>query len=84
LVAGRAGGAAMIADEPDLVDALDFNRFDEIARLAAFAASYLHSIALAADRGDVLTARVHCHQVASVTREAFALVKTLGEPEVCE
>jgi hypothetical protein len=72
------------SDEPDLVDALDFGRFDEIARLATLAASYWHSIQLAAERGDVLTARVHCHQVRLVTREAFALVKILGEPEVCE
>jgi hypothetical protein len=68
----------------DLVDALDVGRLDEIGRLAALAASYWHSIELAAGRGDVLTARVHCHQVRSVTVEAFALVKTLGEPEVCE
>lgn len=73
----------MIADEPDVVGALDINRFDEIARLAALAASYWASIELAAGRGDVLTARVHCHQVRSVTVEAFALVKSLGQPEVC-
>jgi hypothetical protein len=72
------------SDDGRLADALDFDRYAEIARLAALAASYWHSVALAADRGDVLTIRVHCHQVASVTREAFALVKTLGEPEVCE
>ena len=71
------------ADEHDIVEALDFDRFAEIARLAELASSYWCSIALAAGRGDVLTARVHCHQVAGVTREAFALVKTLGSPEAC-
>ena len=34
-------------------------RLDEIARLAELAASYWHSIELAADRGDELTVRVH-------------------------
>jgi hypothetical protein len=72
------------ADEHDLVEALDFDRFAEIARLAVLAASYWHSIALAADRGDVLTACVHAHQVRAVTVEALALVKSLGEPEACE
>jgi len=69
------------ADEHALVEALDFDRFAEIARLAALAASYWHSIALAAERGDILTTRVHAHQVRNVTVEAFAIVKTLGEPE---
>ena len=72
------------ADEHALVQALDLDRFAEIARLAVLAASYWHSIQLAADRGDVLTIRVHAHQVGGVTREAFALVKTIGQPEACE
>jgi hypothetical protein len=62
--------------------ALDAVRLDEIARLAELAASYWHSIALAADRGNRLTVATHCRQVASVTREAFAIVKTLGSEEV--
>jgi hypothetical protein len=49
-----------------------------IAELAYRAASYWHSIALAAERGERLTVEVHCRQVAAVTREAFATVKTLG------
>jgi hypothetical protein len=71
------------ADEHALIEALDLDRFAEIARQAMLAASYWQSIALAADRGDVLTIRVHCHQVRSVTVEAFAIVKSLGEPDVC-
>jgi hypothetical protein len=59
-------------------DALDFVRFDEIARLAGLAASYWHSVELAADRGDPLTIAVHCKQVVAVTREACKLVGTLG------
>ena len=51
---------------PSLVDALDFGRFDAIAELAECAASYWHSVALAADRGERLTIEVHCRQVAAV------------------
>ena len=61
---------------------LDAVRLDEIGRLASLAASYWHSIELAADRGNTLTVVTHCRQVAAVTREAFAVVKTLGSGEV--
>jgi hypothetical protein len=69
------------AASPRIEDALDFARLDEIARLAALASSYWRSVELAADRGDTLTVVVHCKQIAAVTREAFAIVKTLGETE---
>jgi hypothetical protein len=62
----------------DADSALDFIRFEEISRLATRAASYWQSIALAAERGEARTVTVHCKQVADVTREAFAVVKTLG------
>jgi hypothetical protein len=62
-------------------DALDFTRLDEIGRLAALASSYWRSVELAVDRGDTLTVVVHCEQLAAVVREAFAIVKTLGETE---
>ena len=65
-----------------IADALDFTRLDEIARLAALATSYWRSVELAAERGDALTLVVHCKQLAAVTREAFAIVKTLGETDV--
>jgi hypothetical protein len=61
--------------------ALDFARWDEIARLSELATSYWTSVALAADRGDALTVVVHCKQVLAVTREAFTLVKQLGQEE---
>jgi hypothetical protein len=61
-----------------LTAALDYGRFDAIAEFAERAASYWHSIALAADRGDRLTIEVHCRQLAAITREAFSIVKTLG------
>ena len=71
----------MSGSEQTLAGALDLGRFDEIGRLAELAASYWHSMALAADRGDALTVFVHCRQVAAVSRETFAIVKTLGETE---
>jgi hypothetical protein len=73
-----APGNSVDAVEPEIGSALDFVRLDEIARLAALAASYWHSIELAADRGDILTMRVHVHQVVRVTREAMTAMKTLG------
>jgi hypothetical protein len=62
----------------EITAALDYSRFDQIAELAEKAASYWHSVALAADRAERLTIEVHCRQVAAVTREAFATVKALG------
>jgi hypothetical protein len=65
-----------------IADALDVGRFERLAELADLAASYWRSVALAADRREALTVTVHCKQVAAVTREAFALAKTLGSTEV--
>ena len=70
-----------IAREETIADALDVARLDELARTADLAASYWHSVALAADRGDVHTLILHCHQLAAVTREAFALARALGSAE---
>jgi hypothetical protein len=64
-----------------IADALDVGRFDRLAELGELAASYWRSVALAADRGEALTVTVHCKQVAAVTREAFAVARTLGSPE---
>jgi hypothetical protein len=63
---------------PTLASALDPARFDAIAEFADLAASYWRSIAEAASRGERLTVETHCRQVAAVTRETFATVKTLG------
>jgi hypothetical protein len=46
--------------------------------MADLAASYWRSAAEAAYRDDQLTLEVHCRQLAILTREAFATVKTLG------
>jgi hypothetical protein len=64
------------AASPRIEVALDFASLDEIAGLAALATSYWRSVELAAERGDALTL-----VVAAVAREAFAIVKTLGETE---
>jgi hypothetical protein len=66
------------AERPRIEDALDFVRLDEIGRLAGRAASYWHSVELAADRGDTLTVVTHCKQVTAITREVLTLVGTLG------
>jgi hypothetical protein len=65
-------------------DALDCVRLDEIVRLADRASSYWQSTMLAAERGEALTVVTHCKQIAAVTREAFAIVKTLGRTEPAE
>jgi hypothetical protein len=66
------------AGPPRIENALDCVRLHEIARLASLAASYWHSVELAADRGDTLTVATHCKQVTAVTRETLTLVGTLG------
>jgi hypothetical protein len=74
--------ARPVLDEPvashRIEDSLDCVRLDEIARLAGLAASYWHSVELAADRGDTLTVVTHCKQVTAISREAFALAGALG------
>jgi hypothetical protein len=74
--------ASQVVDEPAatpcIEDAIDYIRLNEIGRLAGLAASYWHSVELAADRGDLLTLAVHTKQVVSVTRETLTLVGTLG------
>jgi hypothetical protein len=69
------------ATRQSLAGALDYGRLDAIAELADLAASYWHSVALAAARGERGTITVHCRQLAAVTKEAFATVKALGSAE---
>ena len=57
-------------------------RREAVVELADLAASYWRSAAEAAYRDDQLTLEVHCRQIAAVTREAFATVKTLGGGEL--
>jgi hypothetical protein len=69
-------------ENPPLAEALDVARFDELARLAELASSYWRSVALAADRGEIHTAVLHCKQAAAVTKAAFALARAIGSREV--
>jgi hypothetical protein len=69
------------AAAPSLADAVDYGRLNTIAELADLAASYWHSVALAASRSERLTIEIHCRQIAAVTREAFAAVKALGSAQ---
>jgi hypothetical protein len=73
--AGSSTTAKSPPEAPDRGDA--FLLLDQIAAAAELAASYWRSVALAADRGDIVTVLTHFSQVAAVTREAFALAKTL-------
>jgi hypothetical protein len=77
-LASTTHNAASASSAAELIAALDYSRFDQIAELAERAASYWRSVALAAARAERLTIEVHCRQVAAVTREAFAIVKSLG------
>jgi hypothetical protein len=72
------------AQSPRIEEALDYVRFDEIARLADRASSYWQSAMLAAERGEAFTVVTHSRQIAAVTRQAFAIVKTLGRTEPAE
>jgi hypothetical protein len=76
-----SNGSGDARQERAEADPLNFACFDEIARLAELASPYWCSTALAADRCDALTVVVHCRQVAVVSREAFAIVKALGNTE---
>jgi hypothetical protein len=73
--------ADSVSHETALAGAIDVARLDELGRHAELAASLWHSVALAADRGDVHTLILHCHQLATVTKEAFALARVLGSAE---
>jgi len=82
--AGSAAIERFLASMPsDAAEAaVDGLRLDEIARLAGLAASYWHSVAFAAARGDAMTVAVHCRQAASVTRAVFAVLKALEAREI--
>jgi hypothetical protein len=65
------------SEAPDRGDT--FLTLDQIVCLAELAASYWRSVALAADRGDLHLLTLHCKQIASVTRDAFRLVREIAE-----
>ncbi len=53
-------------------------RYTAIEEMAELAASYWRSVAEAAYRREHHVMTVHCRQLAAITRETFALVKSIG------
>lgn len=66
---------------PDLADALDLQRFDELRRDAEMALNLWDAFRLAVERGDGEIAKHHSRQIAVLTRSTLALVRRLGEAE---
>ena len=66
---------------PDIADALDLLRFDQLKRDAEMALNLWDAFRLAVERGDGDIAKHHARQIAVLTRTTLALVKRLGEAE---
>jgi hypothetical protein len=66
---------------PDIADALDLQRFDELGKNADLAVNLWSAFGLAVERGDSEIAKHHAKQIAILTRSALALVKRLGQAE---
>lgn len=68
-------------DNSRLADALDVNRYHEIAKNADLGVNFWASLELAARRGDVKAVRYHAQQVVVLTKATLALVKVLGSAD---
>jgi hypothetical protein len=66
---------------PTVTDALDVNRYREIAHDAQLGANLWISVGLAAQRGDKAALDAACDQLRTLTRATFALVKKLGSED---
>jgi hypothetical protein len=66
---------------PDIADALDLQRYDELRRDAEMALNLWDAFRLACERGDGEIVKHHSRQIAVLTRTTLALVKRLGEAE---
>ena len=66
---------------PNIADALDLQRYDELRRDAEMALNLWDAFRLAVERGDGEIAKHHARQIAVLTRTTLALVKRLGEAE---
>jgi hypothetical protein len=66
---------------PDIADALDLQRYDELRRDAEMALNLWDAFRLAVERGDGDVARHHARQIAVLTRTTLALVKRLGQAD---
>ena len=63
---------------PNLADALDLQRYDELRKDAEMALNLWDAFRLAVERGDGEVAKHHARQIAVITRSTLALVKRLG------
>ena len=66
---------------PNIADALDLQRFDELTRQAGMALNLWDALRLAVERGDSEIAKHHAKQITVLTRSTLALVKRLGQAE---
>lgn len=66
---------------PNIADALDLQRFDELRRDAEMALNLWDAFRLAVERGDGEIAQHHAKQITVLTRSTLALVKRLGQAE---
>lgn len=66
---------------PNIADALDVNRYREIAHESILACNLWLSLNLACERGDKAAALRACEQIAILTRSTLALAKRLGNAE---
>ena len=66
---------------PDIVQALDANRFREIGHDGLLGANLWLSLCLAAERGDKAAVRHACEQIRTLTRTTFSLVNGLGSED---
>lgn len=66
---------------PNVRDALDLTRYDELDKQADVAINLWSAFRLACERGDQEIVEHHAKQLTVLTRSALALVKRLGNPE---
>jgi hypothetical protein len=67
---------------PTVTDALDVNRFREIAHESILACNLWLALNLACERGDRPAARHAAEQIAILTRKSIQLVNCLGKEDV--
>jgi hypothetical protein len=67
---------------PEIADALDVNRYREIAHESILACNLWLALNLACERGDKVAAFHAAEQIAILTRTTLALVKKLGTESV--
>jgi hypothetical protein len=76
----REAATPRVGASPSVAQAIDVLRYEALEEMAELAASYWRSVAEAAHRRELPVLKLHCTQIAAVTREAFAVVKSLDAP----